>query len=87
MPFAFAGCGAGAGFALNPFGRVPCGFVCAGAGAGFGYPADYKAMVISTKPFTFGIVSKRLEIAFYWIYSSFRSILCYKTKTSISSCR
>ena len=29
MPFAFAGCGAGAGFAVNPFGRVPCGFVCA----------------------------------------------------------
>ena len=22
MPFAFAGCGAGAGFAVNPFGRV-----------------------------------------------------------------
>ena len=42
MPFAFAGCGAGAGFAVNPFGRVPCGFVCAGAGAGFGtFGADY----------------------------------------------
>ena len=40
MPFAFAGCGAGAGFAVNPFGRVPCGFVCAGAGAGFGFGAD-----------------------------------------------
>ena len=40
MPFAFAGCGADAGFALNPFGRVPCGFVCAGAGAGFGFGAD-----------------------------------------------
>ena len=39
MPFAFAGCGAGAGFAVNPFGRVPCGFVCAGAGAGFGFGA------------------------------------------------
>ena len=28
------------GFAVNPFGRVPCGFVCAGAGAGFGFGAD-----------------------------------------------
>ena len=41
MPFAFAGCGAGAGFAVNPFGRVPCGFVCAGAG-GFGADSALK---------------------------------------------
>ena len=42
MPFAFAGFGADAEKSIKPFGRVPCGFVCAGACFGFGADSALK---------------------------------------------
>ena len=62
--------------AVNPFGRVPCGFVCAGAGAGFGFGADS-----ALKPF--GIVHFRFCwcrcwfcLHFWWGWWWRRCLLC-----------